>query len=458
MAFIPFYILILAFTIVIDYCAGMLIENAPGRRRKAFLLLSLTANIGVLAAFKYFNFVSRSLTELAHSFHIEHSLPLLAMALPIGLSFHTFQAMSYTIEVYRKRQPAERHFGIYSLYVMFYPQLVAGPIERPQNLIHQFYERHEFEYERVTNGLRQMLWGMFKKVVIADRLAVYVDAVYNQPHVWNGLPLMMATVFFAFQIYCDFSGYSDIAIGAAQVMGFKLMTNFNRPYHARSISEFWKRWHISLSTWFRDYLYLPLGGNRTSKNRWYFNLFFTFLISGIWHGANLTFVAWGALNGLYLLCSIWTRDLRATFVKAIGLAAHPKLHQLVKITITFTLTCYAWIFFRANTISDALYINRAIVSGLLHPMSLLSRIPVGSRGIVGLPEGRLGPITGYDFVVALVVIAFMEALHFTQRGRSLKLMLAERPIWMRWAVYYVLALAILGFGEFGKRQFIYFQF
>jgi alginate O-acetyltransferase complex protein AlgI len=451
MAFIPIYIAILAFTIVIDYFAGILIENAEGKRRKAFLLMSLAANIGVLAVFKYYNFVSRNLTEVAHGLHIDHALPLLAIALPVGLSFHTFQAMSYTLEVYRSQQKAERHFGIYALYVMFYPQLVAGPIERPQNLIHQFYERHQFEYDRVTNGLKLMLWGMFKKIVIADRLAVYVDAVYNTPYSWTGLPLIMATIFFAFQIYCDFSGYSDIAIGAAQVMGFKLMTNFNRPYHARSISEFWKRWHISLSTWFRDYLYLPLGGNRTAKSRWYFNLFFTFLISGIWHGANWTFVVWGALNGLYLLCSIWTKDLRAAFVKSIGLAAHPKLHQAVKIAITFALTCYAWIFFRANSITDAFYINKAIGSSLVHPLSLI-------QSKLGTGVGRLGPITRYDFMVALLVVTFMELIHIAQSKRGMRAMLAERPIWFRWSVYYALILAILCLGQFGKRQFIYFQF
>src|SRR5678815_1064118 len=226
---------------------------------------------------------------------ISNPVPFLKIILPIGLSFHTFQAMSYTIEVYRGNQKAERNFGIYALYVMFYPQLVAGPIERPQNLLHQFYENHKFDYERVVNGLKLILWGFFKKLVIADRLALYVGAVYNNPTHHTGLSFIMATIFFAFQIYCDFSGYSDIAIGAAKVMGFKLMTNFNRPYFARSISEFWKRWHISLSTWFKDYLYISLGGNRVSVPRWYFNLFIVFLVSGLWHGANWTYIIWGCL-------------------------------------------------------------------------------------------------------------------------------------------------------------------
>ena len=230
-------------------------------------------------------------------FWVEKSIPYLSILLPIGLSFHTFQAMSYTIEVYRGHQKAERHFGIYSLYVMFYPQFVAGPIERPQNLLHQFREKYDFDYDRVADGLRLMAWGFFKKVVIADRLAITVNAVYNHPSQYHGLTLIIATIFFAFQIFCDFSGYSDIAIGAARIMGFKLMTNFNRPYSSKSIHEFWKRWHISLSTWFRDYLYISLGGNRVSIPRWYFNLFYCFSYQWI--------MAWGKLDIYYLGCITW---------------------------------------------------------------------------------------------------------------------------------------------------------
>jgi len=406
--------------------------------------MSLAANIGVLAVFKYYNFFGENLMSVARLLRLSFSLPLLKLALPIGLSFHTFQAMSYTIEVYKGRQTAEHHFGLYALYVMFYPQLVAGPIERPQNLLHQFCERHELEYSRVVAGLQLMLWGMFKKVVIADRLALYVDAVYNTPRVWGAVALIIATVFFAFQIYCDFSGYSDIAIGAAQVMGFKLMTNFNRPYHARTMAEFWKRWHISLSTWFRDYVYIPLGGNRASDSRWYFNIFVTFLISGIWHGANWTFVAWGAVNGLYLLGGIWTRRLRDRVSAALGLTDRPRLHRLVQITITFALACYAWIFFRANTIADAVYINHVIASGVLHPFRQLA-------------EG-IGPISKHQLLVAFVVVAFMELIHIQQRTRSLRLMLSRKPVWYRWTVYYALTFGIIFLGEFSKRQFIYFQF
>lgn len=260
MYFIPVYILILFLTIIVDYIAGIMIEQAVGRRRKWFLVMSIFANVGILVVFKYYNFLTENFNALFHITHLPLTIPYMDIILPIGLSFHTFQAMSYTIEVYRGNQTAERHFGVYALYVMFFPQLVAGPIERPQNVLHQFHEKHTLKYENVAVGVRLILWGMIKKVVIADRLSMVVDSVFNAPYGHSGVMAGIAAIFFSFQIFCDFSAYSDIAIGSARVMGFKLMTNFNKPYHSRSISEFWKRWHISLSTWFRDYLYIPLGG------------------------------------------------------------------------------------------------------------------------------------------------------------------------------------------------------
>jgi D-alanyl-lipoteichoic acid acyltransferase DltB (MBOAT superfamily) len=268
--------------------------------------------------------------------------------------------MSYTIEVYRGNQTAERHFGIYSLYVMFYPQLVAGPIERPQNLLHQSRSKYNFEYERVVEAFKLILWGFVKKLVIADRLAIYVNAVYDHADEHNGMTLLLATVFFAIQIYCDFSAYSDIAIGVAKVMGFKLMTNFNRPYFARNIAEFWKRWHISLSTWFKDYLYISLGGNRVSVPRWYFNLLFVFLVSSLWHGANWTFIIWGSLDGFYLVFAIITYRFREKITRLVGLNKVPKFNRTIQILTTFALTCFAWIFFRANHIADAFKIIKKI--------------------------------------------------------------------------------------------------
>lgn len=267
MAFIPHYILILFITIIIDYFAGIFIEKSEGYKKKAFLIISIISTCLILFIFKYFNFFSLSFQYIVNLTGFEYKSKLLDLILPIGLSFHTFQSLSYVIEVYRGKQKAEKHFGIYSLYVMFYPQLVAGPIERPQNLLHQFREVHKFEYNRVTDGLKLMLFGMFKKVVIADRLSIFVNEIYSNPTNFQGPALILATIFFAFQIYYDFSGYSDIAIGSAKVMGFELMKNFDRPYFSKSISEFWKRWHISLSTWFKDYLYISMGGNKVSKIR-----------------------------------------------------------------------------------------------------------------------------------------------------------------------------------------------
>lgn len=450
MAFVPAYILILFLTITVDYLAGLLIDRAEGRRRKFFLIASLISNVGVLAFFKYFNFISDNLTHAAHALGWQHSLPVWSLVLPIGLSFHTFQGMSYTIEIYRGNQKPEKHFGIFALYVMFYPQLVAGPIERPQNLLHQFYERHYFDYQRVVGGLKLMLWGMFKKVVIADRLAVFVDQVYNQPTSYQGITLMLATVFFAFQIYADFSAYSDIAIGAAQVMGFRLMTNFNRPYGAKSISDFWRRWHISLTTWFRDYVYLPLVTNQGRRRRLYSSIFLTFLISGIWHGARWTFIVWGALNGLYILVSIWTRNIRKKLCASLGLERWPRLHASIQIAITFSLVCFGWIFFRANSLRDAFYVIRHLPTGVRHFPGNLWIEETWANVPPGQPRSY--------FLVAGLSIIFMQFIHLIQPHRSIRLMLSEKPIYFRWAIYYALILSIFFLGEFQARQFIYFQF
>lgn len=435
MAFVPVYILILGFTIVIDYYAGILIEQSAGKKRKSWLVVSLIANIGVLAVFKYYNFLNDNLTFLLGQAGKENPVPYLSILLPIGLSFHTFQAMSYTIEVYRGHQKAERNFGIYALYVMFYPQLVAGPIERPQNLLFQFYAKHSFEINRVISGLKLMLWGFFKKLVVADRLATYVDAAYNYPENHSGITLIVATVFFAFQIYCDFSGYSDIAIGAARVMGFDLMKNFNRPYFASSISEFWKRWHISLSTWFKDYLYISLGGNRVAVPRMYFNLFIVFLISGLWHGANWTYVIWGALNGFYLVAAIMRDRFIAKYKFEIpgskGLAG-----KSFNILFTFVLICFSWIFFRASNVSDAFLIIQKMAS---FDGPLYSTYP-----------------TMFFCLLSIIMLLAVEAKQEYFRG-SFSFMNNRNPV-IRYSTYIFLLLMILLMGVFDGGQFIYFQF
>jgi alginate O-acetyltransferase complex protein AlgI len=444
MYFIPKYILILAFTIVVDYFAGLLIENARGGRRRVFLGLSIIANVGVLALFKYFNFLNENLAALAHFLGWNYSMSALSLVLPIGLSFHTFQAMSYTIEVYRGKHKAERHFGIYALYVMFYPQLVAGPIERPQNLLPQFRERHNFDYERVASGLRLIAWGLFKKAVVADRLALFVNKVYAEPGDFDGPVLVLATLFFAFQIYCDFSGYSEIAIGSARVMGFRLMQNFDRPYHARNISEFWRRWHISLSTWFRDYLYFPMGGNRVTAARWTFNIMTVFLISGLWHGANWTYVVWGGLHGFFLVFGAATLALRKRMTAQIGLGTPLAVRRAAQTTFTFCLVCITWIFFRAASVDEAWLICRRLFTG----WSSVLQLPVLMGQLKVVPLSWL--VTG---VAGIVTMELVEA--WRARDRSA---LPEQPWWFRWTLYYGVAGALLFLHTPESIQFIYFQF
>jgi D-alanyl-lipoteichoic acid acyltransferase DltB (MBOAT superfamily) len=457
MYFIPVYILILIFTIIIDYIAGIMIENAAGRRRKLFLVASIVANVGVLAVFKYYNFFINNVNDLLHNAGITaHNLPLLNIILPIGLSFHTFQAMSYTIEVYRGRYPAERHFGIYALYVMFYPQLVAGPIERPQNVLHQFHEKKQFDYYNVTEGLKLIMWGMFKKVVIADRLVRFTDPVFNDPHRYSPLVLLIGAIFFSFQIFCDFSGYSDIALGSARVMGFQLMKNFDKPYQARDISEFWKRWHISLSSWFRDYLYISLGGNRVSIPRWYFNLFFVFLVSGFWHGANWTFIAWGALHGFYLVFAIISQKPRKKFNDLLGITRIPWLYTLTQVMVTYTLVTFAWIFFRANNIKDAFYIAGKILRSVtdLYHWALKGHFsPSALLGLIGEV-----PVYAYDIVLSFILILVLETVHLAQRRYDIPALVRKRPVVFRWTLYYLMIIAIIFFGVYENRQFIYFQF
>lgn len=448
MAFIPIYILILGFTIVIDYFAGIYLEKAAPKNKKLWLIGSILANVGVLAVFKYYNFINFNIGALLSQAGYDNPMPYLSILLPIGLSFHTFQAMSYTIEVYRGHQKAERNFGIYALYVMFYPQLVAGPIERPQNLLHQFYEKHDFDYARVTHGLKLMAWGLFKKVVIADRLASMVDVVYNNPTEYHGLALMMATVFFSFQIYCDFSGYSDMAIGAAEVMGFKLMKNFDRPYASQSIQEFWKRWHISLSTWFKDYLYISLGGNRVSVPRWYFNLFIVFLVSGLWHGASWTFVIWGALHGFYLIFGLATQNIRQRISHVLRLDTYPYVHTMLQRVTTFALVTFAWVFFRANSLSDALYIIQYSFTGLYTDVyHLLNRIPLD------LNMGSQRKI-----MIALASIVFLEIIQKYQEKHKLSDWLSSQPSYIRFGLYYAFIIVLIFLGNNASKQFIYFQF
>lgn len=456
MWFIPQYILILFITIIIDYYAGILIEDSVGEKKKKYLFYSIISTCLVLFIFKYFNFFNANFKFIADSLGLHYPVEFINIILPVGLSFHTFQSLSYVIEVYRGNEKAERHFGIYSLYVMFYPQLVAGPIERPQNLLWQFRKNFDFDYKRVTNGLKLMAWGMFKKVVIADRLATLVNITYNSPDDFSGLAHIISTVFFAFQIYCDFSGYSDIAIGSAQVMGFKLMDNFDRPYFSKTISEFWKRWHISLSTWFKDYLYISLGGSKCSKWRWQFNLFITFFVSGLWHGASWTYVAWGSLNGFYLVFANLTRDarrkMRPTFFQE-----HSLFLKYFRIAITFSLICFSWIFFRAPTIAGAFTVIRQMGTGWSQFWTNIWTIGLRAFTVAEIFGPKVTQSNRW-FLISFLLIAFLIAVHSVQRHSRIRHMLDQKPLLYRWALYYSIVLLIVFLGVYGENQFIYFQF
>ena len=430
MAFVPVYLGILGLTIVIDYFAGIYLERFQGGAKKIFLGCSLLANLGVLAVFKYYFFFTDNFNFLANYFSLPVHFPVFNFLLPIGLSFHTFQAMSYTIEVYRGNQKAERNFGIYSLYVIFYPQLVAGPIERPQNLIHQFYEKHVWDSDRVKLGLLQMMQGFFKKVVIADRLAMVVDPAYANLSNQSTLNLIMASIFYSFQIYCDFSGYSDIAIGASKVMGFKLMNNFNAPYTAKSIPDFWRRWHISLSTWFKDYVYFSLGGNRVSVPRWYINIMIVFILSGFWHGASWNFVIWGALHGLFQLMGL-------TLNRVFPHLAADQLRSVAGIWMyrlfTFLLVTIAWVFFRIPKFGDIQIYFRQITQGTFSdPISL-----------------------AFNTNELLFSILLIVGLYLYDLKRD---KIKVDSVQLFWPIMAGMAFLIYFFGVFNMKQFIYFQF
>lgn len=434
------YVVLIVTSTVIDYVSGILLYRSQRKRyRVIFLLLSLFTNLGLLFFFKYFNFFSDTINLIFSKFNIFYQSPTFDYLLPVGISFYTFQTLSYTIDIYRRKRSPEYHFGKFALFVSFFPQLVAGPIERSVNLLPQFNQNFKFEYERVKNGILMMCWGFFKKVVIADRLAEYVNLVYNNAADYSGLQNAVATFFFSFQIYCDFSGYSDIAIGSAMIMGYNLMTNFRRPYLAQNIGEFWHRWHISLSTWFRDYVYIPLGGNRVAKWRWHTNLFITFLVSGLWHGANWTFVIWGALHGFYLVFAIWIERITDRFNRLFRLNKAPRLHRVLRILKTFVLVYLAWIFFRANSFGDAII----VLKNLFH-------FEPGT--VINLYENKIDFFIALTGIIVLVIIEILEE----QIGFYARLKTLGRPV--KWAILAGLLLLVVVLGVWNEVDFLYFQF
>ena len=427
-------IFLIVFTTAISWVSSMLIERTQSKAiRKLFLVITLVTCLGILFFYKYFNFLSDSVVNALKAVGIGADPFNLDLILPVGISFYTFQTLSYVIDVYRGDVKTERNFFFYALYVVFFPQLVAGPIERPNNLIPQLHERHRPNWENTRNGLRKMLIGFFKKVVVADLLATYVNAVYNDAANATGLGVVIATVLFAVQIYCDFAGYTDIAIGCAEIMGIHLMQNFNRPYISESIPEFWRRWHISLSTWFKDYIYFPLGGSRCSLWKNLRNIMIVFMVSGLWHGAAWTFVIWGALHGMYQVIGKLLKPAREKTLALMHISPDSKGLHFYRKAVTFILVCFAWIFFRANNTSDALllvkklftdwslsdaYINATIDHlGLTLVAVLISILSVYIMNRMDINQLHLGkegdgaiPVFRYAYIIWIIVIAWLLLL------------------------------------------------
>ena len=446
-AFQPSYLILLLGVTLAAYLAGRLIGTAgDGPRRRAVLAAGVIAVLGALVVFKYYDFAARTLDKLLASAGAGSTLPLfprLELTVAVGLSFFTFSCLSYLADVYAGRRAPERHFGRFALYVSFFPKLLAGPIERAGPFLSRLVRPVAFSAAGVTAGLQWMLWGLFKKVVIADRLAAFVDAAYAQPAFSSPADLVLGTYFFAFQLYCDFSGYSDMAIGASKVLGIDLIENFRRPYLSTSVPEFWsKRWHLSLAGWFRDYLYIPMGGSRRSRLRRYLNVMAVFLVSGLWHGASWTFVAWGGLNGLYQVFSLLTRRVRARIAGMTGLASLPSaVRGFLAVLVTFHLILVTWVFFRAESLTDA--------------VTILSRVAASAAELPRLLQVR---IASGEILFSLGLIAVLLLWEVIDERRPVWDRLTSSPVYVRWAVYYALLTCLIVLGTWNQQEFVYMQF
>ncbi|XMO86156.1 MBOAT family O-acyltransferase [Algibacter sp. AS12] len=434
------FLSLILFSTIVDYSIGRMLQTEEKQtKRKVLLWTSILVNLGFLGFFKYYNFFLDNFITVFSFFGSEIKANSLNIILPVGISFYTFQTLSYTIDVYKRKLEPTKDFIAFSAFVSFFPQLVAGPIERAKHLLPQFYKSRKFDYTLAVDGMRQILWGLFKKIVIADNCAEYANQIFNNSADMNGSTLVLGALFFTFQIYGDFSGYSDIAIGTSRLFGFDLMKNFNFPYFSRDIAEFWRRWHISLSTWFRDYLYIPLGGSRGGTWMKVRNTFVIFIVSGFWHGANWTFIVWGALNAIYFLPLMLTKNNRNNIDIVAQGKNFPNIREFSAILLTFSLTVFAWIFFRANNIN--------------HALSYISEI--FSSSLFSIPK--------FDGIGSALIIIFLVVI-FTLvewKGRAGEFAIAQlglkwkRPI--RYLMYYTIIIAIFWFG--GKeQQFIYFQF
>lgn len=433
------FLFLIAFSSVVDFIVGQQLYKIDNKsKRKRVLLISLFVNIGLLVYFKYTNFFIESFVESFRLFGAEIESTTLNIILPVGISFYTFQTLSYTIDIYRKQLKPTKDILAFFAFVSFFPQLVAGPIERASHLLPQFYKTHKFNYQMIKSGLLLMAWGLFKKMVIADRAAILANQVYNDLGSYHGYEVVIATLCFAVQIYCDFSGYSDIAIGAGKTLGFDLMRNFDSPYFSKSITEFWRRWHISLSTWFRDYVYIPLGGSRLGEFKTYLNLFIVFLVSGLWHGAAITFVIWGAIHGVIIVLEKATSKLRKQVFDR-----SKYLKTIIGLPVTFTIVCVSWVFFRANSFGDSMLVFKNALK------------PTISESIYNLG------LSEREFTVLLVALIVLVIKDLFDRKDTWIVKLHNQFFVLRWMSYILIALSIIYYGVYGSEEaaeFIYFQF
>lgn len=443
------FLFLIAISTLVDFYVGKLLYNTEAKsKRKQLLFISLFVNLGFLIYFKYTNFFIETFVDSFRLFGQELEVSTLNIILPVGISFYTFQTLSYTIDIYRKQLKPTNDLFAFGAFVSFFPQLVAGPIERASHLLPQFYKTYQFNYKLVKSGLLLMAFGLFKKMVIADRAALYVNEVYNNVDDYGGVGYVYATILFAFQIYCDFSGYSDIAIGLGRTMGFDLMKNFDSPYISKSLTEFWRRWHISLSTWFRDYVYIPLGGSKSGKYRTYANIFIVFVVSGMWHGAAMTFVIWGAIHGFILMIEKGTYKARRHLFETLGLQKNNLSNHLFFGLIIFTFVCIAWVFFRANSVADAWQ----IIVGMFTDINVGNLFDKNTYLIGFKPN---------EFKVISFSIIFLFIFEYLHRKHNVVKFLNAQATIFRWCFYLSIILSIIVFGIYGDRniqEFIYFQF
>lgn len=453
------YVLLLLLSTVGTYISGLLIQKAndSGKgeifikyRKNFYIAISFVSNISILFFFKYFTWLADFVNSVFAARNLGMALPRFNVILPVGISFYILQSLSYTMDVYRGEISAQKNFTKYALFVSFFPQLVAGPIERSKNLLYQIDEKHCFDYNRMVRGMLLMLWGYFLKLVIADRIALYVDTVFGNYSVYNGMYLIVGAALFAIQVYCDFAGYSNIAIGTSEIMGFKLMENFDCPYFSRSVSEFWRRWHISLSSWFKDYLYIPLGGNRKGKLRKHINILVVFCVSGLWHGANWTYLVWGGVNGLFQVIGELLLPVKAKAAKLLKVKEYSIGHRLLQTIFTFILVDSALVFFRAERIKSALEIFRSMLS---EPNIFI--LTDGSLYRAGLNQKNFTVLW-----ISLLILFFADYLKY--KGYIVRDIIMKQDLWFRWFIYIMAIMGILIYGIWGGNydaaSFIYFQF